>query len=370
MKKYFNGHKIISLLLLAGAALVLYRLFAGLGAVSALSDSQPWGLTKSFNILSGAALAAGGSVIAAMVYVLGLRRFRPLVRPSLLMGFIAHTFVLGALLYDVGSPIDVWRIAMRPNIGSVMFLAFLCELIYSSAVICEFVPEFVTSPKYGPAAGFLHSIGGPVNVVAASALVLYQYTLGALYLVSPHRITPLWYTPWLPVLFFASAVAAGLGLVIIEAYISARSGRRGFDTELMGRLGTVMAGSLAVFIFIRILGVAAAGGFHLLGKRPFETVWFIIELCAFLLPAILLMLKGARSNPGTLLLASSLVAAGVVMNRLGIAVVGWNNASGVSYFPSAIEVYVSFFFVLAPAAIYAYASGALAGGLKPAEKFP
>ena len=40
---------------------------------------------------------------------------------------------------------------------------------------------------------------------------LHQSSLGSLFLIMPHRLHPLWYTPILPLLFFVSAV--GLGLV-------------------------------------------------------------------------------------------------------------------------------------------------------------
>ena len=33
---------------------------------------------------------------------------------------------------------------------------------------------------------------------------LHQSTLGTLYLNMPHRLDPLWYSSWLPVLFFTS----------------------------------------------------------------------------------------------------------------------------------------------------------------------
>ena len=64
MKNFVGQRKVVSLILFLGVVAVLYRLFMGLGYVSALSDAQPWGLTKSLNILSGAALAAGGSLVA------------------------------------------------------------------------------------------------------------------------------------------------------------------------------------------------------------------------------------------------------------------------------------------------------------------
>lgn len=364
MKNYLNEHKVVSALLLLGLAVVFYRLFWGLGAVSALSDSQPWGLIKALNILSGAALAAGSFVVAAAVYVFGMKRLQPVVRPALLMGFIGHTFVLAALLYDVGRPIDVWRIIIDPQLTSVMLLTFACEAVYTTAVIAEVLPEFWKTDN--GIVKFLHGAKGPIVVISATVAVIYQSTLGSLYLVSPHRIDALWYTRLLPPMFFISAIAAGLGMVVIEAYLSDRAGRRAFNKEAMKQIGAIMAVVLAIYIVIRVVDIAVRGGFSSMGQSPFAAVWFIAEMCAGLIACLMLLTKGVREKATSLAAASALAALSVVMNRLGVAIVGWENYAGMSYIPSLLEIYASFFFVLAPVAIYAFASKALIGGPKAA----
>jgi Ni/Fe-hydrogenase subunit HybB-like protein len=55
------------------------RFVHGLGAVSNLSDAAPWGLWIGFDVMGGVALAAGGFVLAATVYIFGLERYRPFV---------------------------------------------------------------------------------------------------------------------------------------------------------------------------------------------------------------------------------------------------------------------------------------------------
>ena len=52
--------RVLALLFGAGAALILWRLFAGLGATTALSDGYPWGLWIAFDVVTGTALACGG----------------------------------------------------------------------------------------------------------------------------------------------------------------------------------------------------------------------------------------------------------------------------------------------------------------------
>ena len=50
---------------------------------------------------------------------------------------------------------------------------------------------------------------------------LHQSSLGTMWLITPEKLHPLWYTPLLPILFFISAVAVGplmliLGILIIS----------------------------------------------------------------------------------------------------------------------------------------------------------
>ena len=66
------------------AAVSVIRYAHGLGAVTNLSDATPWGLWIGFDVMSGVALAAGGFVLAGIVYIFGLERYRPFVRAAIL----------------------------------------------------------------------------------------------------------------------------------------------------------------------------------------------------------------------------------------------------------------------------------------------
>ena len=70
------------------AVVAVIRFLAGLGAVTNLTDRTPWGLWVGFDVLGGVALAAGGFVVAAAVYVLRREKFRPLLRPAVLTAFL------------------------------------------------------------------------------------------------------------------------------------------------------------------------------------------------------------------------------------------------------------------------------------------
>ena len=80
------------LILAVGIPVTVYRFAYGLGAATNLSQSSPWGIWIGFDVLSGVALAAGGYTMATAVYVFGMEKYRPVVRPAVLTGFLGYMF--------------------------------------------------------------------------------------------------------------------------------------------------------------------------------------------------------------------------------------------------------------------------------------
>ncbi len=91
------------------AAVAVLRFTKGLGAVTNLSDSFPWGLRIGFDVLCGVGLAAGGFAIAAAVHVFHWEDFKPILRPTILTAFLGYALVIVALLFDLGKPWNIWH---------------------------------------------------------------------------------------------------------------------------------------------------------------------------------------------------------------------------------------------------------------------
>ncbi|MBN2357766.1 polysulfide reductase NrfD, partial [candidate division KSB1 bacterium] len=113
MNLRFGKITIWHLFLVAIWALGLYaafsRFYYGLGATTNLSDPFPWGIWIGFDILVGVGLAAGGFVICASVYIFNLKDFKSIVRPTILTAFLGYLLVIGALMFDLGKPWNVWH---------------------------------------------------------------------------------------------------------------------------------------------------------------------------------------------------------------------------------------------------------------------
>ncbi len=69
--KISAGSVVLYVLIAIGAVLIIKRFIFGLGSVTNLNDSYPWGLWIGFDVLTGIALAAGGFTLTAGIYIWG-----------------------------------------------------------------------------------------------------------------------------------------------------------------------------------------------------------------------------------------------------------------------------------------------------------
>ena len=60
----------------------------------------------------------------------------------------------------------------------------------------------------------------PADILGVVLSTMHQSSLGALFLIAPSKMHPLWYSPFMPVFFFISSMVAGLSMVIFEGTLS------------------------------------------------------------------------------------------------------------------------------------------------------
>src|ERR671926_276518 len=88
---------ITAVIFAAGFAGLYLRFLEGWRAATNLSDAQPWGIWVGVGTLCGVGLSAGGFAIAGAVYLLGLERYRPILRTAVLVSFLGYTSVIAGM---------------------------------------------------------------------------------------------------------------------------------------------------------------------------------------------------------------------------------------------------------------------------------
>jgi Ni/Fe-hydrogenase subunit HybB-like protein len=333
---------VFGIVLLAFAGITVLRFTRGLGAVTNLSDRFPWGLWVGFDVLCGVGLAAGAFTLTAIVHIFNLHRFEPIVRPTVLTGFLGYLLVIAGLLFDLGQPWRIWHALVFWNPHSVMFEVAWCVMLYTTVLALEFAPVVLERLRLERPRRLLRAVATPLVIAGVILSTLHQSSLGSLYLIVPRKLHPLWYTPLLPYLFVISAIGAGIGMTILESYMSKRAFGRHLEMDLLEPLARGMVVALGVYGLVRLLVIVKNGAVGMLLQPGYEARMFLLEMVVgVVLPVGLLLVERVRTNPTGLVVAALLAVLGFVMNRLNVSVTGMEGAAGVRYVPSWMEVTVS-----------------------------
>ncbi len=333
---------IFYLLLAFGLPVMVLRYTRGLGAVTNLSDDFPWGLWIGFDLLCGVGLAAGGFTLTAAVYIFNLKRFQPIVRPTVLTAFLGYLLVIGALLVDLGRPWNIWHPLIMWNPRSVMFEVAWCVMLYTTVLALELSGLVFDRLGWKRAQAIQHAATIPLVLAGVLLSTLHQSSLGALYLIIPGKLHPIWYTAALPWIFWSSAIAAGLAMVIVESRLSSRAFNRPVEMDLLSDIARVLMVALGVFAVFRIYDLVHRGVLGEVLKPTYEAGMFGLEFAlGVALPFLLLLSPRTRSDLRRLYPTALLAVMGFVVNRLNVSVTGLEGTSGTRYVPAWTEIAVS-----------------------------
>ena len=82
----------------------------------------------------------GGFAIAAAVYLLGLERYRQMVRAAVLISFLGYWTVSVGMMYELGMPWRIWHPIVMWNRRSVLFEVSWCVMLYTTVLALGFLP--------------------------------------------------------------------------------------------------------------------------------------------------------------------------------------------------------------------------------------
>ncbi|MCB9158350.1 MAG: polysulfide reductase NrfD [Caldilineaceae bacterium] len=326
---------LLGCLTLIGAVAGLGRLFLGLAASTTLNNVFSWGIWIGFDFTL-IALAGVGFTTAFLVHVLHLHTLKPVLRPALLAGFAGYTAVLLLLVLDLGRPDRFYSFLINWNLHSPLFEISWCVLLYTTVLVLELSPDCCKRLGWTWATPWLQRLITPVTILGVTLSTLHQSTLGTLYLNMPHRLDPLLYSPWLPLLFFTSAAMAGFSVAILVYKTAARVQDQAEDARVVSQLGRWMCGAALVYLTLKVADLLRAGDWRLLfTPRPITMlVW--AELIVFLAVPLVLWIW-ARRLPWLQWIVPLLFAGGVMLNRFNATLFGQLTPAGAVYRPHILE---------------------------------
>ena len=340
---------ITGVIVATGAVLLAIRFICGLGSITNLSQDVPWGLWIGFDVVTGVAFAGGAYVVTFMVYILGQEKYHPIVRVTVLNGFLAYLFYAGALLLDLGRPWNVINPIIGNSFGvsSVLFLVAWHFLLYMIAEAIEFSPAVAEWLGWGRVRAVLKGMTIGAVIFGITLSILHQSGLGALYLMAKTKIHPLWWSEFIPVLFLVSSIFAGLSMVIFEGTLThkifhQRVGRvlRATHDDIVLGLARICGGTMFVYLFLQLLIFVHEQRWAYMASG--WGAWYLLELGGFVMvPAALFIVAFRDRSLRMTRVAAAMTLIGIILNRLNVSVIAFRWDAAVRYVPSWMEIVVT-----------------------------
>ena len=334
------------LIVIIGLYSLYIRFTKGLGASTNLSDFVPWGLWIGIDFI-GVGLAAAGFTIAATAHIFHNHKYESIARPAILSAYIGYMMVVALLIIDLGKPEHFYHPLFMWNIHSVMFEITWCVICYSTILTIEFAPVVLEKYKFTKLIKIVKKITPAAVIMGVLFSTLHQSSFGSLYLIAPAKVYPLWYSSFLPVHFFISCIAAGLSMIILSAYLSARAFNQGLNIRILSGLGKGVLAVLVIELIFKFSELFSTGNASLLFTSSSETIFFWLEIfLGFIAPIWILTNPKYKVNRSGLYFASIFTISGFILNRMNVCVTSLVRSSGESYVPSFEEVGITLFLIL------------------------
>lgn len=350
--KYFTPPVLfLSALFLIAAYFLALRYINGIGYIANLTDQQSWGVWKVFGVLIGAAFVNGGYVTAFFVYIMNKGQYHRFVRQAVLFSLLGYSFAAFSLVYDTGRYVNLLNFFipkyMQPN--SALFEVGVCITAYIVILLIEFLPPFLE--KFMPERG-AHNLAGALHgflnkvlfLTVAFGVVLptmHQSGLGALALLFGQKLSPLWQTPLISLLYVISSIFMGFCIVAALDIVYTGSFKSKQYVNLLGTMMKVAIWVAVLYIVLRWVEVARNGAIGLAFKFDLEANFFWLEWILILIGIFYVRNENARKNPKNLFKGATFMMTGGLLYRLNTYIIGYESVPGQTYFPSLPEFMIS-----------------------------
>lgn len=341
---------VLAALTLIGFFFMGLRMFYGIGAVTNLNQGYPWGIWVVLDIFVGTALGCGAFSMAILVYVFNGAQYHPLMRPALLGSLFGYTLGGFAAFVDLGRWWNFYNVLLpwqwQPN--SIMFEVSLCLLAYTIVAWVEFTPVilerfgrlFERFRLYKPLKGLLERFMWVFVALGVLLPLMHQSSFGTVLLATSTKLSPLWLTVWLPLLFVVSAILLGYAVVMLEATVVTQSFDLPSERKLLYRMSRVVGWVTVAWLVVRwadlisrdVVGFAFAGGV--------KATMFWIENLLYVGAALVFVTPSLRASARASFVAAVALLLAAVIYRIDALMIGQAHGNW-SYFPSAPEILVT-----------------------------
>jgi molybdopterin-containing oxidoreductase family membrane subunit len=314
------------------------------GAVMAQRDNFTWGLWFA-NYMFYVGLAAGGLVVYASVHLFGAEQFRPLARLAVLL---AAVLTMIAVLGDLTDLVRVWRIywfGVTPNLSAIFVYTGSAAGIYMTIAFVDL--WIMITGKGGEKLAFWMTL-------VALPFAIYLHTTTA-FVLALNKSRELWNTAVMVPIFLSSAIASGVALLLLVAYLMQRFGVLEFKKSMFRSLSTLLAMVMIIDLFLLVAEIAfvywptSAKAGHTLRFTEFLAgpyAWMFLPVLILGITAFaLLARRKTRHLPAVQITAAALYVVAVFLKRYSLMSMGFAigtlGQQQAPYLPSFVEAMIA-----------------------------
>ncbi len=306
--------------------------------ISTITPDRPWGIDiPNYFWFTGSSAAA--FIISSFAHVFGMKQFKPIAGFSLLLAFVLLVAAPFNLIDDLRQPGRVLNFFLygwenfptSPMKWGVLLLIAYPLLILAEAYVL-YKPYFKRNsakqrtPQEIAKDEKLGFILGAIGIPLAISVHGYTgYILGAVHAI------PLFHTPLMPILFLASAMVSGTGLLLIVLPIFQRffTEFKKIDYEMIARLARLLAWFIVIDLVIRFFWLTFAITFNSAEKYPLSMFFgehlYELIVVEYILCLLIPMFIGFSKKLSS---SFTIVFIGAILSAVGVWLFRWNTVIG------------------------------------------
>jgi molybdopterin-containing oxidoreductase family membrane subunit len=348
-KKFYLFVLVLLLIIAWGLFNYLDFFFTGHG-MSNLSDVVPWGIyISALAFFIGA--SAGATIIGLLIYGFGREDYKPMGTRAILLALFCIFGATQFVIADVGVP---WRAMKVPfflrNPTSMFFISSSSYFGFMALLSAELYFALKVTLGIGGERSKKMAKWLGIAAVPYALFVVHTFT-GTIFGVVKAR--EFWNTPLLPIHFITSALASGVGIVILITIITSKLKKSDIvSKETYNHMGLMLGAFVTATLFLDltdyliIVYSATAEGmetWHILTHR-FGPLLSLNIFGMIIAVGILLCKKGREVNG--LFIASFLTVLAIGAYRINLVIVGqliplYPEMGKLEYIPNMPEIWIA-----------------------------
>jgi len=313
------------------------------GVDAGTSNRVAWGLLV-VNYVTFIGLSAGGVIIASLVHILNIKRFKSIATFAELLAVISIVLVPVFIFFDLGRPERAVNLLLYGRIESPLVWTVIVLTTYLAVCLAYLYygvrRELVSMSKAPGRLQWLYrwmTLGNQDVSPAALArdervvrrisffvlplaVVLHSVT-GLIFAVVSAK--PGYNTALMPPLFVISAIISGIALVALVIVVAGKRVRLPVEPGVVEELGRILAMLLPILAYLLLMEwtvvfygtePAERGVWTFITSGAYAPLFWGLLLCGFIVPLAILVPQRTRTRKGVGV-ASALIVIGVFLER-------------------------------------------------------